>query len=167
MLRIDASTLRSPEETEEGYVRAQGIIAAPGVSEYRTKSGEIVREYVPEETLRDEEFLQSLEGKPVTFEHPSEKVDPDNVQRHEVGNVRDVEGVDDADTNGTKGTVLLCSSDANEAFKSGTDELSPAYEVELEEGDGHNFDRGLSPRVRRNPGVHPLFWTRVDYGIAF
>jgi len=89
VLRIDASQIDAQERTDEGYVRAEGIIAAPGLLEYRTKAGETVREYVPEETLKYDEFLASLEGKPVTVEHPPAALGPDNVSEYAVGTVRE------------------------------------------------------------------------------
>jgi len=153
VLRIDASQLDTPERTDEGFVRAEGIIAPPGALEYRTKSGETVTEYVPEETLDDEEFLESLEGKPVTLEHPppDEPVDPDNYREHAVGHIQNVQWVDGPQATGVKGEVLLKDKDAIEAFETGTDELSPRYEVDLVEHDGPEYDY---VQAKRRAGNH-------------
>ena len=97
MLRIDASQLKSPERTDEGYIKAEGIIATPGVLEYETKADETVREFVPAETLKDPDFLASLEGKPLTLEHPPEMVGPDNVKTYQSGNTGEVEWVVDVE----------------------------------------------------------------------
>ncbi|MFB6265160.1 MAG: DUF2213 domain-containing protein [Bradymonadaceae bacterium] len=160
-LRIDAAQLREPERTDEGYIRAEGVIAAPGVLEYRTKSGETVRELVPPQTLRDPEFLQSLEDKPLTLEHPDEPVEPENVQELAVGNADDVEWhdalkrPDGSKGPGVKGTIIIRDADAIEAYEDGTLELSPAYEVELEQRSGQSpygaYDR---VQAKRRAGNH-------------
>ncbi len=153
MLRIDASQLDAPERTDEGYIRAEGIIAPPGALEYRTKTGETVTEYVPEETLKDEEFLDSLEGKPVTLEHPppDEPVTPENYRQYSVGHIQNVDWVDGPEATGVKGEVLLKDKEAIEAFESGTDELSPRYEVELVEHQGPEYDY---VQAKRRAGNH-------------
>jgi len=159
---IDSVTLRQPERTEEGYIRVEGVVATPGVMTYHRR-GETIREYVPPSTLRDEEYLQSLDGKSIVVEHPEgERVGPDNLRMLEVGATFDNRYVDGT---GHVATFLIKAPQGIEAYEEGICELSPAYDVTTKE------EAGIAPggarydlvQVKREAGNH-IAMTRAARG---
>jgi len=68
-----------------GFWRGEATIARVGVYQYSDASGKTWMEYVPPETLADENWLDSMSLAPVTLEHPPELVNADNVKRYSVG----------------------------------------------------------------------------------
>jgi len=68
-----------------GFWRGEATIARVGVYQYSDASGKTWMEYVPPETLADENWLASMSLAPVTLEHPPELVNADNVKRYSVG----------------------------------------------------------------------------------
>jgi len=149
---VDSVTLRQPERTEEGYIRVEGIVATPGVLAYH-RGGEIVREYVPESTLRDETYLQSLDGKSIVVEHPEgERVGPGNVRMLEVGTCFDNRYIDGA---GHGATFLIKTPRGIDAYEDGICELSPAYDARLKEQSGiYDGERYDLVQVKRKAGNH-------------
>jgi uncharacterized protein len=68
-----------------GFWRGEATIARIGVYQYSDASGKTWMEYVPPETLADENWLASMSLAPVTLEHPPELVNAENVKRYSVG----------------------------------------------------------------------------------
>jgi hypothetical protein len=78
--RRDGITLRNLNLTPEGYLNTRGVVAKEGILTYY-RDGKPFREYVPAETLKEAQHLDSLQGIPVTRRHPSlGEVDADNAK---------------------------------------------------------------------------------------
>jgi hypothetical protein len=78
--------------TDEGFLKAHGIVARTGVLYYRDARGSVSAELIPPDELFDEESLATLGGKPLTNDHPTEDgchvlVTPDNATAHTKGTV--------------------------------------------------------------------------------
>lgn len=73
------------KETPEGYLKGEAIVTNIGVFPYLNNDGSIRKELrLPEEVFSNES-IQSLLGKPITNNHPSEKVDINNISKYSVG----------------------------------------------------------------------------------
>jgi uncharacterized protein len=83
--RIDKGGRITSKIDENGYLRIDGVVAHVGILEYMDDDGTIIREFVPEETLFDEESLKSLAGAPVTLQHPPVMVTPSNYKQYSHG----------------------------------------------------------------------------------
>lgn len=89
--RIDAPTwMTDPfEQTPEGFIRGRACVTNIGVFPYRLEDGSIEYELRHPEDVFDSESMASLKLKPVTNNHPKEKVTADNIQLFQVGNLGD------------------------------------------------------------------------------
>lgn len=85
--RIDWSgRLGKVKRTPQGGMRIDASpVAKVGILEYIQPDGSVLREYNPPEVLQSPAFLDSLRDAPVTNEHPSEYVSPDNFRRYAAG----------------------------------------------------------------------------------
>lgn len=61
---------RVPNGAGGSYLDVDGIASQAGIAEYH-EGGKVVREYTPPEVLQDPDYLQALEGAPLTRRHPS------------------------------------------------------------------------------------------------
>jgi hypothetical protein len=74
-------------KTPEGFLKGQACITSIGVFPYLQSDGSIVQELrLPEEVFSDES-LESYKLKPVTNDHPGEKVTAENIKKYQVGNL--------------------------------------------------------------------------------
>jgi hypothetical protein len=73
--------------TTEGFLTGRAIVTSIGVFSYRNADGTVSRELrLPEEVFASES-LNSMKLKPVTNDHPTEKVTPANTQALAVGSL--------------------------------------------------------------------------------
>ena len=77
------------EITSQGFLVAEATLTRTGVFDYY-EGGEKVRELRPEEEVFSPESLDSLKFVPLTFEHPTELVDIDNVDKYDIGSVGEI-----------------------------------------------------------------------------
>ena len=132
---------------DNGYLRITGIAAKAGILTYLLPDGGIRREYVPTETLFNEDSLASLIGAPVTVEHPSGVLTPETSSSHSRGSVPS------ADPDGTrlKVGVVVTGKDAIDAVQAGKEQLSPGYRAELDftpgEYEGQHYDAVQTKRI--------------------
>lgn len=145
--RIDRGGRITSKIDDNGYLRIDGVVAHVGILEYMDDDGSIIREFVPEETLFDEESLKSLAGAPVTLQHPPEMVTPSNYKQYSQGSVN---GMPRRDGDNLVASMLVIGNEALHAVEyGGVSELSPGYSVDLDETpgewQGQNYDR-----VQRN-----------------
>lgn len=77
------------EFTPSGLLRVKGAIARVGEMTYQTQDGNIYYQYVPPDTLFDQEHLNSIAGLPATLFHPDEDVTPANYKKYAIGSVGD------------------------------------------------------------------------------
>lgn len=148
--------------TEEGYLRIPARIAKPGILTYRTNNG-VIRELVPEETLKDPKFLASLVGKPLVNEHPDYPLNPDNVAEHIDGIVLSAEWVDGE---GVIANLQLMTRDIIDAFRAGKIEVSPSYDTNLDYTAGNDPQFGAYDAIQRTrfAGNHVALTDRARGG---
>jgi len=127
-LREDRGTILRASARPDGARLVSGIVARPGIYEYRDAAGRITRELVPEQTLADS--IATLGRAPVTLQHPAEDVTPENAGALVVG---DVDGTVEMMADGyVVAKLAVRRKDAIDAIDSGrTVELSPGYRVRL------------------------------------
>jgi hypothetical protein len=73
--------------TSEGFLVGRAIVTSIGVFTYRNSDGSVSRELRLPEEVFDIDSLTSMKLKPVTNDHPSEKVTPANSQSLAVGSL--------------------------------------------------------------------------------
>jgi hypothetical protein len=71
--------------TTEGFLTGRAIVTSIGVFTYRNADGGSSRELRLPEEVFDTESLATMKLKPVTNDHPTDKVTPDNTQELAVG----------------------------------------------------------------------------------
>lgn len=145
--RIDRGGRITSKIDDNGYLRIDGIAAHVGILEYMDDDGTVIREFVPEETLFEEESMRSLAGAPVTLHHPEELVTSLNYSDYSQGGVNGMPRRED-DNLGVSLSVI-----GNKALHAveydGVSELSPGYSVDLDETPGE-WQGQKYDRVQRN-----------------
>lgn len=139
---------------ENGYIRAEGVVARVGVMEYMEPDGSIIRELVTPECLFDPVSMSTLSGVPVTLHHPPVLVGPDNYSQYSQGSVN---GLPRRDGNNLVADFTIVGKPAINAVQSGIDELSPGYGVELDETpgvwEGQHYDRKQTRRFYNHQAI--------------
>lgn len=132
---------------DNGFLRVDGVAAKTGVLTYMLADGSVRRELVPAETLFNVDSLATLQGVPVTLEHPNAVLDPGSAPQHSRGSVP----VARADGDNLRVDVVITSQDAISAIASGKRQLSPGYRVELDptpgEWNGMKYDAIQTKRI--------------------
>lgn len=133
--RADASDIRI---TDDGYLVADVRCAKVGVQQYMASDvglpgHGLVSVYRPESTVFNKDSLATFAGKPVTLQHPPELVNAENWKQYAVGDVgedilRDGEFI--------RVPIKLMDSEAIEAVKNGTREISMGYSCDIKHEDG-------------------------------
>lgn len=145
--RIDKGGRITSKVDDNGYLRIDGVVAHVGILEYMDDDGTVIREFVPEETLFDEESLKSLAGAPVTLQHPPVMVTPSNYKEYSQGSVN---GMPKRDGDNLVASMLVIGNEALHAVEyEGVSELSPGYSVDLDETPGE-WQGQKYDRVQRN-----------------
>lgn len=145
--RIDKGGRITSKIDDNGYLRIDGVVAHVGILEYMDDDGTVIREFVPEETLFDEESLKSLAGAPVTLQHPPVMVTPSNYKEYSQGSVN---GMPKRDGDNLVASMLVIGNEALHAVEyDGVSELSPGYSVDLDETPGE-WQGQKYDRVQRN-----------------
>lgn len=151
-------------KTPEGFLKGRAIITSTGVFPYKDATGNIRRELrLPEEVFHGD-HLDSLKLKPVTNEHPSEEVTPENIGKYQVGQL----GTNPSSTHEaadwnrgpwrerTDGYHLACdmlitNKDAIADVEAGKRQLSCGYTCDLEKADDGANHMGMGyDFVQRN-----------------
>jgi len=139
---MDRAELGMPQRTDEGYLRIPARLARAGVLNYGNR-----KVLVPPSVLADPRFLQSLEGKPVTLEHPPKLLDPKIVGRYRQGVVLPPVTFDGEYVNGL---VQVENDTAIDSVESGkTKELSIGYITTDSEESGVDPIHGAYTHIRR------------------
>lgn len=128
------SLLGKPYRRKDGTLLCEAIVGKPGVLTYRDADGHEWRELVPASTLEDPDYLGALGQAVVTLGHPDEDVTPDNVQALSVGNTDGT--LDLLEGHYIKVRLALRERKALDAVAAGTVELSPGYDVWLDQRAG-------------------------------
>lgn len=123
-----------------GCLLVEGIVARPGIYEYLTPDGSVRRELVPRDALWKVDSIETLARSPVTLEHPTEMVTPENVRSYVHGDVG--EEVIEAKGGFVKIRMAIRTKEAMAATESGKVQLSPGYKVDILEEPGEDPEFG-------------------------
>lgn len=132
-------------EDADGNVRVPVVIAQAGILEYKYRDGsgnevEVKEVKLPEEIL-SKHTLFSAEGKPVTWEHPSEMVDSTNYFKYAKGTFINPKVVGDS----IHGEILIYDKELQNEIKTGNlHQISPGFwsstEYKSGEYNGDKYD---------------------------
>lgn len=121
--------------TSDGYLSGKVCVTGAGVFRYLDDNGrDIVRVLRPREAVSEARSLESMNGKPVTLQHPGEDVTPENFKDYAVGlSANDVE----FDGLNIWVTLTVNRADAIEAMESGkVRAISCGYWADVESREG-------------------------------
>lgn len=119
--------------TPEGFLRGRAKVTNVGVFSYVNPDGTIRRELrLPQEVFAYE-CIDSIKSKPITNEHPTEKVDVENIKKYQVGYTGD-----EIRTDPYYVSVPMTITDAQAIadIENGKRGLSAGYMVTLDETPG-------------------------------
>ena len=135
------------ERTTEGFLKGRAIVTCCGVFTYKRADGTLQRELrLPEEVFASA-TLESLKLKPVTLNHPTELVTPENADMLQVGSLGDNPSCTNQEYNGngeptdwkklTDGInvavdMIITKKDAIDAVINGKQGLSMGYTCDIE-----------------------------------
>lgn len=139
----DTGTILSHEYTTDGFLRVYGRVAKVGDLVYR--DGNSTRtEYVSSDVLFAKDSIDSLKMVPLTLDHPSEIVTPENSREYQRG-MTGHSVIIDGDFLGV--TMTVTDSEAIDAIVSGkARELSCGYRATV----AHRGDSGKYEQLSRN-----------------
>ena len=113
-------------------MRAVAPITNIGVFSYLTADGSVRRELRLPEDVFDSNSMKSMEGKPLTNNHPNEPVNPNTAKELAVGSVSNVH----SDSYRLYATLTVTDKEAITAVNQGKRALSCGYTCDLEEVSG-------------------------------
>lgn len=129
-------------ETGEGFLICRNVpIARTGVQKYRDRelggnTDEVIEVMRSEEEVFAPETMASFEGKPITNNHPSEKiVTPENARFFEKGHAQNVRRGTGEFSDNLVADLHIHDAELIEAVKNGKREVSCGYECEYEKGE--------------------------------
>jgi hypothetical protein len=137
-LRLDAAfSVRKMKRTNEGFLDIYGVASRRGVLSY--ENGDRL-EYVGDDALQS--MLETLEGAPVTLEHPpSGKVTPETARQLQRGTV--IKAAFHKPSGEVRVRLRITDAEAiEEILEGGVRELSPGYKVTSDETPGEDPDHG-------------------------
>ena len=130
----------SVKKNDQGFLVGTAPIAKVGVMDYLLADGSILSEFLPPEALFDKESMATLELKPVTDQHPFERlVNSKNAAFRTVGSTgQQVTKEDDF----LISSLVITDGDLVESIEDGAQQdLSPGYTVGLIFQDGEHEGR--------------------------
>ena len=131
--RYDFAPIKA-RRTDEGFLADSPIVARIGIQEYMNADGSIRRELRLPEDVFNADSLASFAGKPLTDDHPAEKVTAKNAKKLTIGTVIS-KGRQDGDNVVTD--IIIHDAEAIDKIeKGGKRELSVGYSVVLDETPG-------------------------------
>lgn len=128
-------------ETGEGFLICRNVpIARIGMQEYRGReigmeTDEVIQVNRPEEEVFSEAAIASFEGKPVTDNHPSEMVTPDNAALYEKGHAQNVRRGAGEFADYLIADLHIHDAELIKAIRDGKRQISCGYECEYVETD--------------------------------
>jgi hypothetical protein len=133
----DRAQVTGVRKTRDGYLVAEARIARTGIQTYTAGElglkdrapGDVIRVYRPADEVFSADAMASLAHRPITIDHPSERVTADNWKRHSVGNTGG-EVMRDGDF--VKVPLVLMDAAAISAVESGKRQLSVGYGCTLD-----------------------------------
>lgn len=149
--RHDRGELSKPTRDSNGWLRADGYIARPGILEYKRADGTAWREYRPPEEAFKADALESFEAVPFTDDHPrAGRLDAGNTREFQVGTVSQVR----QDGDRVRARILVTDARVIAKMEAGKLELSCGYDCEVLDTpgttpDGQRYD-AIQTNVRGN-----------------
>lgn len=158
--RFDLGSLPSFTVTDAGFVKVPAYATRVGVFKYRRPDGSILRELRPADEVFNGDSMKSLEGVPLTNDHPFVMLTPENAKQFTVGFTGDR-----AEREGDflRIPVTILDAETISRAKAGIREVSCGYLCELEESPG-TFDGEPYDVIQRNIRYNHL--ALVDQGRA-
>lgn len=132
---------KSQHLTREGFLLCVGVpiarvgtlIYGPDETPVAVGKDGIVRVIREEDEVFKASAMASFEGKPITIDHPTEEVVPENFKEHVVGIVQNVRRGEGADSDLLVADLLIHDKDAIEAVRDGLCEVSCGYDADYEQ----------------------------------
>lgn len=115
--------------TDEGYLVGKAVVTNIGVFTYLNGDGTVRRELRLPDEVFSPESMYSLKGKPVTNDHPDERVTVENIKKYAVGKT---DGDPMFDSFYLSIGLVFDDKDTIEQIKNGKRALSCGYDCELE-----------------------------------
>ena len=75
------------KETDEGFLTGRAIVTSVGVFSYRNADGSVTKELRLPKEVFNKDSLDSMKGKPVSNDHPEERITAANAKVYQVGNL--------------------------------------------------------------------------------
>lgn len=129
------------EKTPEGFLKGRAILTSTGVFPYRDATGGVRRELRLPEDVFHPDHLESLKLKPITLEHPSEEVTPENAAQYAVGHMGSNPLT--TDNHHLSCDAIITHGDAIKAIEGGKRSLSCGYTCDLERADMDASHEGM------------------------
>lgn len=121
-----------PSYTEDGFLQVRAALTNIGVFTYLTEAGTVHRELrTPEQVLNAASYM-TLQGVPLTMDHPADKVTPENAKALTVGNISGIS----TDSYRVYADITITDKEAIEAVKNGKRALSCGYTCDTEQKQG-------------------------------
>lgn len=134
-MQYDSGSINKMTETDEGFLKLTGTVASVGWLEYKDNKNNVIKQYVPKETLFDSEHLNSISGSVLTLYHPKEFVSPSNYNKYSVGSIGSVL-VSDESQGVVDANIVVQSAKAIAVIKSKqVTGLSMGYTCQLRQND--------------------------------
>jgi len=162
VMRMDfgASRISNAKTTPQGFLRCPARLTRVGVLEYRTSTGNIIRELRPPEEVFRGDSLETLRGAPLISDK-HEMVNPSNVKERQIGIVSDSVKHDETFVNSD---ITVQRQDAIERVNSGDlKELSPGYICNIERKSG-TWNGQQYDQIQRNIRYNHVMITRPGHG---
>lgn len=121
-----------PSYTEDGFLQVRAPLTNIGVFTYLTEDGTVQRELRTPEQVLDKASCKTLQGVPLTIDHPAEKVTPENAKALAVGNISGIS----TDSYRVYADITITDKEAIEAVKNGKRALSCGYTCDTEQKQG-------------------------------
>lgn len=122
------------ELTEQGFLRIPAVLTRTGVFDYRKADGTLIRELRHPDDVFEKASLESLRMAPVTDDHPSVFVDPENAKELTIGWLGDsIEVLEDRKVTST---VVVSDKKTIAKIDAGKVELSCGYTADLVDESG-------------------------------
>jgi hypothetical protein len=127
-LNAQATMSEALEATSNGALVGKAAIFGVGVYRYMGADGKVTSEFRPPEEVFSEETLDSYELVPLTNNHPTEKVTPENYKQYAVGSLgEEIEH----DAYNAYAELSIYDAQAIQAVKAGRTGLSGGYSCDV------------------------------------
>ena len=148
------------KKTPEGFLQGRAVLTNVGVFPYRQPDGSVRWELRPPEEVFKDSTMESLRGKPITNEHPTELVTPETYRDVAVGSIGDTISRDEYNL---VGFLTINDAEAIAAIEKGKRGLSCGYTVKVitdeKSYDTIDWDGKPAKKTYPCPGV----WNGVPY----